>query len=169
MSVNTVHIKYPKVPDVLRLYRSELRVFEKSQENPLLSDLVGAFASDVIEQMEFAVARTESVDREYGAEHCIIGVPHLESFINMVKTLGELLEDREREEKYWARLAVEEIAQGRYPNHQGQKVLESIDDEVADLVRKFRRAAEHSKRHPTYPKTMQALKAIQKKVAYGWR
>ncbi len=168
MSSNTAHIMYPKIPDVLRLYRAELRVFEKHQINPLLRDLVAAFATEVIERMEWSLNNSEVVEK-YGAEHCIIGVPNLESFINMVGTLGELLEDHDREETYWSRLVVENIVQGRDPDMRGRQILESIDDEAADLVRKFRRAAEHSKRQPTYPKTMLALKAIQKKVAYGWR
>ncbi len=169
MSTNTILIRHPSIPEVLRLYRADLRVLERRQTHPLLRDLVGEFATEVIGRMERSISNNSKAVEKYGAENCAIGVPNLESFINMVKTLGELLEDRDREERYWALSSIEEMAQGRYPNHQGQKVLESIDDEVADLVRKFRRAAEHSKRQPTYPKTMLALKAIQKKVAYGWR
>ena len=163
-----VHIPILKIPSVIPLYRSELRVLERRQKNRLIRNLVAAFAEEVIYRLEDAAKRIADYEAECGAKNVVTGTPRIESFAALVESLSELLTDRKREQRYWAETSMKQMLRSKGIDAKGLAVLDQIDDEVADLVRKFRRAACHSKKFQTYPKTFRALRAIQRKVRHGW-
>ena len=159
------NIKYRHVPNAKQVYKNELKDLENQQHRPLLRNFVKVLASEVLDRMEAVIQRV-SGQPDFSEYYAVF--PDLYGIIQLVQTLDELLEDHDRERKYMAELVVRDALQGHIPDMRGGRVLEQIDDEIADLFRKFRRATNHSRSRQTYPKTAEAFKAIQKKVAYGW-
>ena len=136
-----------ELPDTQIFYRGELRTLDKNQKNPLLRELIGAFASETLGRMEKIIETKLSGNTDFVS---------IISFSQMIHRLDWLLANHEQQSN---------------PSTAGVEsylALQEIDDAVADLIRKFRRASRHSKKRQIYPLTMDILRAIHWKVRFGW-